>query len=161
MELLEIIYNSLFYFIIVAAVVLVVAFTAHKTRKKLNLLPKEELAPELKPKLKTKNGKPIKHSSKKKVVAKSYSRPAKRKEEKINISTSAKRKKPDKLKDKEIPAPIRKKTTGRIEILNPQMPKSTNIKSTKIDLSKTSKDDLLKHYSDSEDDDLGTISPDK
>ena len=146
MELLPIVYISLAVFSVIAVVVIIISYISFKVRQKYGNYEDDEILVDLKPST---------ISPAKKAIEK------KRKTVKYQIALRRKSKiKLDKKGSNPHTQSARRATMSRLEILNP-------IKSTKVDVPKdvpkknrktlADEDDILRHYSDKDDDNFYTI----
>jgi len=142
MELLPIVYISLAVFSVIAVVVVIISYISFKVRQKYGNYDDDEILVDLKPST---------ISPAKKAIEK------KRKAVKSQIALRRKSKiKLDRKGSNPRTQPAKRTTMSRLEILNP-------IKTTKTDMPKKNsktladEDDILKHYSDKDDDNFYTI----
>ena len=142
MELLPIIYISLAVFSVIAVIIIIVSYISFKVRQRYGDGDEEEIVVNLKPTTIS--------PTKKAIVQKKKAR--KQKE-------SIRRKSRDKLKKEKMDLQLKtlkKPTKGRIEILNPIIDSPTSLHAKKHKTI-SDKSNILKHYSDDDNDDFFTI----
>lgn len=153
MELIKVIYLSLGVFTIIVLIILAISFFSYKVKNKLGIEnEKEDVKPEMKPEVKTKNGKPVERKKKSKKIA------IKRKKKVATVKKTEKKKEIRAEKQVGRKNIITNESKPRIEIVNKITPKKES-NTKKIEHSeKDSQDDFLSHYSDENDDDFKAIT---
>ena len=142
MELLPIIYISLAVFSVIAVIIIIVSYISFKVRQQYGDGDEEEIVVDLKPTTISPTKKAIVQKTKAKKQKESLRRKSrdKLKKEKRNLQSKT----------------FKKPTKGRIEILNPIIDSPTSVHAKKHKPI-SDKSDILKHYSDDDNDDFFTI----